>query len=74
MNHIPNPPHASTASLDLALGTYRMSGDTAGRLVTSALAAGVRSIDTAHLYKNETSVFEAVRAFEASQDKTTPGL
>jgi diketogulonate reductase-like aldo/keto reductase len=66
MNHILNPPHASTASLDLTFGTYRMSGDTAGRLVTSALAAGVRSIDTAHLYKNETSVFEAVRAFEAS--------
>jgi diketogulonate reductase-like aldo/keto reductase len=52
--------------VDLAFGTYRTSGDTAGRLVTRALEAGIRSIDTAQLYKNEAVVFEAVRAFEAS--------
>lgn len=65
MNPLPNPP-PSTASHDLSFGTYRTSADTAARLVTSALAAGIRAIDTAHLYKNEASVFEAVRAFEAS--------
>lgn len=53
--------------MTLSFGTYRVSGDTAGRLVTRALEAGVRSIDTAQLYKNESSVFAAVRAFEASQ-------
>jgi diketogulonate reductase-like aldo/keto reductase len=50
----------------LTFGTYRVSGETAARLVTNALEAGVRSIDTAHLYKNEPAVFAAVRAFEAA--------
>lgn len=52
----------------LSFGTYRMSGETAGRLVTAALEAGVRSIDTAQLYKNEAIVFDAVRTFEASRE------
>jgi len=54
----------------LTFGTYRVSGETAARLVTRALEAGIRSVDTAHLYKNEPAVFSAVRAFEAAH----PGL
>lgn len=50
----------------LTFGTYRVAGDVAARLVTNALEAGVRSVDTAHLYKNEPAVFAAVRAFEAA--------
>lgn len=50
----------------LTFGTYRVRGDTAARLVTQALEAGVRRVDTAQLYKNESAVFKAVRDFEAS--------
>ena len=35
-------------------------------MMTHALEAGVRSVDTAQLYKNEPSVFAAVRAFDAA--------
>jgi diketogulonate reductase-like aldo/keto reductase len=50
----------------LTFGTYRVSGEHAARLVTQALEAGVRSVDTAQLYKNEPAVFAAVRAFETA--------
>ncbi|WP_437906176.1 aldo/keto reductase [Sorangium sp. So ce327] len=60
----PEPSEALRGAL--TFGTYRVSGETAARLVTSALEAGVRSVDTAHLYKNEPAVFAAVRAFEAA--------
>jgi NLR family CARD domain-containing protein 3 len=56
----------------LTFGTYRVSGETAARLVTRALEAGVRSVDTAHLYKNEPAVFGAVRAFEAAHPELPP--
>jgi len=50
----------------LTFGTYRVSGEHAARLVTQALEAGIRGVDTAQLYKNEPAVFAAVRAFEAA--------
>ncbi len=55
----PSPP-------TLTFGTYHLTHEPAARLVTRALHGGVRGIDTAQLYKNESTVFEAVRAFEAS--------
>jgi diketogulonate reductase-like aldo/keto reductase len=57
---------------DLTFGTYRVSGEAAARAVTRALGAGIRSIDTAHLYKNESAVFGAVRAFEAAHPEAGP--
>ena len=51
---------------ELTFGTYRVSGETAARAVMRALEAGVSSVDTARLYRNESSVFGAVRAFEAA--------
>jgi len=57
---------------ELAFGTYRVSGEAAARAVTRALEAGVRSIDTAHLYKNESAVFGAVCAFEAAHPEAGP--
>jgi diketogulonate reductase-like aldo/keto reductase len=49
-----------------------VSGETAARLVAQALQAGIRSIDTAQLYKNESAVFGAVRAFEAAHPEAGP--
>lgn len=66
MNHTPHSPYPSPSTMNLTFGTYRHSGELAGQLVTRALVAGVRRIDTAHLYKNEAHVFEAVRAFESA--------
>ena len=56
----------------LAFGTYRLGGEVAVRAVTQALEAGVRSVDTAHLYKNEGAVFRAVNAFEAAHPEAGP--
>ncbi len=69
--HSFSPPDAQEAP-KLAFGTYRVSGEAAARAVTRALEAGVRSIDTAHLYKNEGAVFGAVRAFEAAHPEAGP--
>lgn len=57
---------------ELTFGTWRVSGEAAARAVTRALEAGVRSVDTAHLYKNEGAVFGAVRAFEAAHPEAGP--
>ena len=70
-----SPPDAREApkrAPELTFGTYRVSGEAAARAVTRALEAGVRSIDTAHLYKNEGAVFGAVRAFEAAHPGAAP--
>lgn len=75
----PYPPDARPApvripdlTFGLTFGTYRVSGEAAARAVTRALEAGVRSVDTAHLYKNEGAVFGAVRAFEAAHPEAGP--
>lgn len=43
------------------LGTYFLQGDTCVNAVKSALASGVRLIDTAHMYGNEEEVGRAIR-------------
>ncbi|APR79946.1 oxidoreductase of aldo/keto reductase family, subgroup 1 [Minicystis rosea] len=57
---------------ELTFGTYRVRGEAAAHAVTRALEAGIRSIDTAHLYKNESAVFGAVRAFEVAHPEAGP--
>jgi diketogulonate reductase-like aldo/keto reductase len=56
----------------LAFGTYRLNGEAAARVVTGALEAGVRGVDTAELYENEASVFDTVRTFESSHPELGP--
>ncbi|MDK1359058.1 aldo/keto reductase [Arthrobacter sp. zg-Y1219] len=46
-------------------GTYKVPAADAAGLVTDALAAGYRHIDTAALYGNEQGVGEAIRTFTA---------
>ena len=48
------------------LGTYSLHGDTCKNSIKSALANGVRLIDTASAYGNETEIGEAIR--EAMQE------
>lgn len=43
------------------LGTYSLKGDTCVASVKAALESGVRLLDTAHIYGNETEVGRAVR-------------
>ena len=43
------------------LGTYSLHGDTCVDAVKSALASGVRLIDTAHMYGNEEEIGRAIR-------------
>ncbi len=43
------------------LGTYSLHGETCVNAVKSALASGVRLIDTAHMYGNEAEIGRAVR-------------
>lgn len=61
-----------TGISELSFGTYGVNNETAAREVTMALEAGIRSIDTAQLYKNESAVFGAVRAFEAAHPEAGP--
>ena len=49
------------------LGTYSLHGETCVNSVKSALASGVRLIDTASAYGNEEEVGQAVRAAMAEQ-------
>ncbi|MDQ1122782.1 aldo/keto reductase [Microbacterium trichothecenolyticum] len=46
----------------LGLGTYKVPADVAAGLVTGALTAGYRHVDTAALYGNETEVGQGLRA------------
>lgn len=50
----------------IAFGTYGLRGTRAEQEVRAALRLGIRSVDTAQLYKNEESVFRVAREFEAS--------
>ncbi len=43
------------------LGTYSLTGDTCYDAVSSALASGVRLIDTAYMYGNEEEIGQAIR-------------
>ena len=43
------------------LGTYSLTGDTCYNAVSSALASGVRLIDTAYMYGNEEEIGKAIR-------------
>lgn len=43
------------------LGTYSLTGDTCYNAVSSALESGVRLIDTAYMYGNETEIGRAIR-------------
>ncbi len=45
----------------VGLGTYSLTGDVCVNSVKSAIAAGFRKIDTAHMYGNETEVGQGVR-------------
>lgn len=45
----------------LGLGTYSLTGPTCVNSVKSAIAAGFRKIDTAHMYGNEVEVGQGVR-------------
>ncbi len=45
----------------LGIGTYSLLGDVCVDSVSAALKSGVRKIDTAYMYHNETEVGEAVR-------------
>lgn len=56
----------------LAFGTYRVGGARAVVEVRRALERGIRSIDTARLYKNEDEVYGAIRAFEAENPGASP--
>lgn len=51
----------------LAFGTYRLKAARAAAEVSSVLHRGIRHIDTAQLYKNEASVYTAIRDFEVAQ-------
>ena len=60
--------HAPTVTLNsgyempiLGLGTYSLTGETCKASVKAALDAGVRLIDTAHMYGNEREIGEAIR-------------
>ena len=44
----------------LGFGTFRLSGKKGKEAVKSAIYAGYRHIDTAHMYKNESIVGEAI--------------
>lgn len=46
----------------LGFGTWQLEGDTARRMVETALEVGYRHIDTAQIYKNEREVGAAIQA------------
>lgn len=56
----------------LALGTYRISGETAVEMVQSAYNAGLRCFDTAQLYKNDKEVTDWLES-KTSNDTTNNG-
>lgn len=46
----------------IGFGTWRIANERAPRIVSHAIATGYRHIDTAHAYKNEPGVGEAVKS------------
>ena len=53
----------------LGLGTYRLEGEVAARMVAKALEVGYRHIDTAAMYGNEAAVGEGLRAAAVPRDE-----
>ena len=53
----------------VGLGTLFLKGEICTRIVTAALAAGYRHIDTAQMYGNEREVGEALRASGVPRDE-----
>jgi 2,5-diketo-D-gluconate reductase B len=53
----------------LGLGTFRLDGATARRMVGYALEIGYRHIDTAQMYGNEAEVGEAIAASSVPRDE-----
>ncbi|KAG9398565.1 hypothetical protein AC1031_014346 [Aphanomyces cochlioides] len=51
----------------MAIGTYRLKGDDAERVVYDAICMGYRHIDTAAVYRNEDAVGRAIRRVIAEQ-------
>lgn len=51
------------------LGTYRLKDDVAYQAVTTALALGYRTIDTAQMYDNEAAVGKAIADSPVSRDE-----
>lgn len=51
------------------LGTYRLKDDVAHQAVTTALALGYRTIDTAQMYENEAAVGKAIADSPVSRDE-----
>jgi diketogulonate reductase-like aldo/keto reductase len=60
-----------TAIPQLGFGVFQIPPEDTARLVTEALTAGYRHIDTAKAYGNEREVGEAVRAFDGDVYVTT---
>lgn len=52
----------------LGLGTYTLTGTDGTELITAAIEAGCRHIDTARLYENESEVGDAVEAASIDQE------
>jgi 2,5-diketo-D-gluconate reductase B len=52
----------------LGLGTYTLTGEDGTKLITAAIEAGYRHIDTARLYGNEAEVGDAVEAASVAQE------
>ena len=50
------------------LGTYSLQGQTCIDSVKSALSCGVRLVDTAHIYGNESEVGQAIRESEVPRE------
>ncbi|RHY20692.1 hypothetical protein DYB25_005813 [Aphanomyces astaci] len=59
---------------DVAIGTYRLRGDDAERVVYDALCVGYRHIDTAAVYRNEVAVGRAIRRAIDENILTRPEL
>ena len=52
----------------IGFGTWELTGDTARRMVQTALETGYRHIDTAQVYGNEREVGEGIRASRVRRD------
>lgn len=64
-----NAVHGTVEIPQLGLGTYKVPPDEAERVVTEALAAGYRHIDTAEMYGNEAGVGRAIAASGIDRDE-----
>lgn len=53
----------------LGLGTFRLDGNVAGRMVTYALDIGYRHIDTAQMYGNEAEIGAAIERSPVPRDQ-----